>query len=213
MRAALTLPRTRLWVEFLVLFVGVPLVLAFALPPTMMWNVLAAATFAGVVLLHYTPGFEWTTLLTGRFDWIAFLAFTLVTAAASFAAVMIWMPEQLLVLPRAVPQVWLGIMIAYPLVSAIPQELVFRPLFFRRYGDLLPAGSALWINAALFSLAHLMYRDPIVLSMTFAGGVAFAWAYHVRGSFPLACAMHAVAGCIIFTSGLGRLFYSGAVGG
>ena len=26
----------------------------------------------------------------------------------------------------------------YPLLSALPQEIVFRPLFFRHYGALLP---------------------------------------------------------------------------
>ncbi len=38
-----------------------------------------------------------------------------------------------------------------------------------------------------------------------------AWAYAVKGSFPAALLLHALAGQIVFTSGLGVLFYHGAV--
>ena len=75
----------------------------------------------------------------------------------------------------------------YPLLSALPQELVFRPLFFRRYGHLFPDGRiALLANGALFGLAHLMFWNwPAVLLST-AGGLIFAHAYARRGSFALA---------------------------
>ena len=44
------------------------------------------------------------------------------------------------------------------------------------------------------------------------GSVAFAYAYAVKGSFPLAMLWHSLAGQIIFTVGLGRYFYNGAAG-
>jgi membrane protease YdiL (CAAX protease family) len=56
-----------------------------------------------------------------------------------------------------------------------------------------------------------MYWSWIVAAMTFAGGIAFAWAYARRGSFPLAVVLHAVAGQIVFLLGLGMFFYSGTV--
>ena len=100
----------------------------------------------------------------------------------------------------------------YPLLSALPQELIFRPLFFRRYGPVLPTGiGALWLNGAVFGFAHLMYWSWLVAVLTFAGGIAFAWAYERAGSFPLAVAFHAVAGWIVFAVGLGLFFYSGNV--
>jgi membrane protease YdiL (CAAX protease family) len=207
-------PRNRIglrWAEMLALFVGTPLVLAFLLPPSMMFTVLGVTTFAGIVLLHITPGFSWGELNRGQFDWRSLALLAAGTVATSAIAVMVLMPENALILPRTQTGLWLMIMLLYPLASALPQEVIFRPLFFRRYGDLMPAGSLIWVNAALFSLAHLMYWDVLVLAMTFCGGLAFAWAYHVRGSFWLAVVMHAVAGQIVFTSGLGRLFYSGAV--
>ena len=203
--------RIRRIAELLLLFVGVPLLLAFALPPTAMWSVLSVATAAGIVLLHLTPGFGWRDLLRGGILWGPTLLFALATVATAGAMTLWLMPEMLFILPREQTALWLTILVAYPLVSALPQEIVFRPLFFRRYGDLFPAGSGIWVNAALFALAHLMYWDWVVLAMTFSGGLAFAWAYERRGSFPTAVLMHALAGGIVFTLGLGRLFYSGAV--
>ncbi len=47
--------------------------------------------------------------------------------------------------------------------------------------------------------------------MTFFGGLAFAWAYEIRRSFPLAVLLHAVAGNLVFLTGLGLYFYSGNV--
>ncbi len=204
--------RLRLWAEFGILFVAAPLALALVLPPSAMFTVLGLATIAGMVLLHRTPGFDWADLLRGRVPWGAVAGIALASAAVSAAAVLLMFPSQFLALPLRVPQLWLMILLLYPFLSALPQEVVFRPLFFRRYGGLFPSGRvALVVNAAVFSLAHAMYGHPLVLAMTFAGGLAFAWAYEHRGSFLGAVLMHAVAGQVIFTSGLGRLFYSGAV--
>jgi membrane protease YdiL (CAAX protease family) len=213
--AAVAMPRLRLWAEFLVLFVGTPLVLAYALPPRAMFAVLGVMTAGGIILLHRTPGFHWTELLRGwgRIPWRFALGFVVLTATAAGAATLYLFPDSLLFLPRRAPGLWLTIMLAYPVVSALPQELLFRPLFFRRYGHLFPGrGAAVLANGALFALAHLMYGHPLVLAMTFAGGLVFGWVYAWRGSFPAAVLLHAVAGQIVFTAGLGRLFYSGAVG-
>ena len=89
---------------------------------------------------------------------------------------------------------------------------MFRVLWFRRYGAILPdGGPGLVLNAAVFSLAHLMYWSWIVAAMTFAGGLAFAWAYRRRGSFAMAVVLHAIAGQIVFALGLGMFFYAGNV--
>jgi len=104
------------------------------------------------------------------------------------------------------------ILIFYPILSALPQELVFRVLWYHRYAPILPGGwPGIILNAAVFSLAHLMYWSGIVAVMTFVGGLAFAWAYQRRGSFPMAVVMHALAGQIVFALGLGMFFYSGNV--
>jgi membrane protease YdiL (CAAX protease family) len=176
----------RLWAEFSLLYLGVPMVLAFALPPTAMFTVLGAATVVGLVLLHLTPGFDRRDLTAGRVPWLVIGLGALVTAAVAVGLTLWLYPRNLFYLPRQAPTIWLTIMLLYPLVSALPQELVFRPLFFRRYGALFPGRDlSLAVNAVVFALAHVMYRDPLVLAMTAAGGWVFAWIYAVRGSFIL----------------------------
>jgi len=203
-----------LWAEFLCLFLVLPVVVAVALPTGWMFPALFAFTALGVILLHVTPGFRWGDLVrgAGRIDWRLVGAFALATILCGGAVILTLRPEAFLILPRQQPGLMLMILLLYPVVSALPQELVFRPLFFRRYGTILPAGKpAILLNAAVFSLAHLMYWNWPALLMTFAGGLIFAHAYERQGNFPAAVVLHSVAGGILFALGLGVFFYTGFV--
>lgn len=207
-----TVARGRLWVEFLALYGGVPLVVAVVLPASSMFPALFAATALGLVLLHLTPGFDWRELGRGGVDWRVVAGFAAVTLVIALGVSWVTTGGRPLAFAAANPGLMLAILILYPILSALPQELVFRPLFFRRYGAILPEGTAgLVVNAAAFSFAHLMYWSWIVTAMTLAGGLAFAWAYRVKGSFRLAVVLHAAAGQIVFLLGLGMFFYSGNV--
>jgi hypothetical protein len=189
--------------------------LALALPPSAMLPLLFAVTLVGLALLARTSGFRWRELVRGwgRIDWRAVGAAGAVTAAVCGALVWLLVPGQALMLPRDMPGLWLTIMALYPLLSALPQEVVFRPLFFRRYGALFPSErAALLVNAAVFALAHLMFWNWVALALSFAGGLIFALGYLRRG-FPTAVALHAFCGAIVFTSGIGTFFYHGAVPG
>jgi uncharacterized protein len=203
-----------LWAEFVMLFVGTPLLVALVLPPAMMFAALGIMTVIGVLLMSRTNGFSWRHLRQGwqAVDRRVLLPFALATATAAVGLVVAFLPGRFLALPQASLVQWLAIMLLYPFFSALPQELIFRPLFFLRYGKLFGNKPvAIAANALVFSMAHLMYWHWIVLLMTLAGGVVFAWAYVIRQSFPLAFVLHSVAGQIIFTSGLGYLFWSGGV--
>ncbi len=211
--AELRASREALWAEFLGLFVVVPVATAVLLPPRAMFPVLFGFTLIGLWLLSRTPGFRWDELKRGwsAVRWPVVLGFAAVTLAVSVAVVQVAAPDAAFGLVREQPWLLAMIVLFYPFLSALPQELIFRPLFFRRYGKLLPAGALLVANAALFSLAHLMYWSVVVAAMTFAGGLVFGWAYRNRRSFPLAVVLHAVSGWVIFTVGLGVFFYSGNV--
>jgi membrane protease YdiL (CAAX protease family) len=205
--------RTARAVEFVALFVASPLAMALALPPDALFPALFAVTAVAAALLARTPGFAWGELARGRVDWR--LVWMAAAATAFVAGGLVWIlaPGQALALPRARPGLWLTILALYPVLSALPQELVFRPLFFRRYGTLFPStGAALVANGAVFALAHLMFWNWVAPVLTFAGGLIFAQAYLARG-FPTAVVLHAVCGGIVFTSGLGLYFYHGAVSG
>ena len=207
-------PVWRLWSEFVTLFVACPVILAVFLPPSAMLPVLAGVSGLGAILLHRTPGFRWRDLLEGwnRISWVALAGFVVVTVAACLLIQLTVLPDRWFALFRMSGWAWLVVMLLYPLLSALPQEVVFRPLFFRRYQPILPGHQcAMLLNALIFSLAHLLYWNVIVAVMTFAGGLVFAWAYEVRRSFPFAVILHAAAGNILFTLGTGFLFFTGAV--
>lgn len=204
--------RLRLALECVALFGAVPLAIAVLLPASTMFPALFAATAVGILLLHLTPGFRWGDLARGRIEWPAVGVFALVTLATALAVSWVTTDGRPLAFAQANPALLAMILVLYPVLSALPQELVFRPLWFRRYGALMPGGwHGIVLNAAVFSFAHLMYWSAIVAAMTFFGGLAFAWAYERRGSFAMAVAMHAIAGQIVFALGLGMFFYSGNV--
>lgn len=212
--AGARLSRIRLWAEFLSLYLATPLAVAFVFPPDAAFAVLFVMTAVGTLLLSLTPGFHWRALLGGGLArwWRETLAFVALTAIG-VATVTLWIaPERWLWLPTHVPWLWAAIMALYPLLSVLPQELLYRPLFFDRYGSLFPTqGVAIAVNAVAFGLMHLFFFNwPAVLMTTF-GGAAFAYAYAVRGSFGLACLWHALAGQLVFTLGLGVFFYHGAI--
>ncbi|MES0863054.1 CPBP family intramembrane glutamic endopeptidase [Ruegeria sp. SCPT10] len=214
---ALTTPPvalTRLRFEFCLFFIAAPLAIAVFLPPNWMFPALFAFTGLGILLLHATPGFRWAELRYGWANWsLRELAlFAGATAAFCIALIYVTRPDAAFALLRYRPELLAFIWVGYPLLSALPQELLFRPLFFRRYHALLPEGRrADLLNAAIFSFAHLMYWSWIVAIMTFVGGLFFSWAYRKRGSFFYAVLLHAIAGNIIFAVGLGVYFYSGNV--
>lgn len=200
--------------ETVLLFLILPIIMAVFLPRGWLFPVLFGFTLCGGVLLALTPGFRWRSLIEGwgTVRWLPVLAVVGITAGVSMLVMTQTRPDALFFMLRERPEFMLVIALLYPILSALPQELLFRPLWFRRYGDLLPDGRVgLILNAAAFSFAHLMYWSWVVATMTFAGGLVFAWAYEVKKSFPLAVVLHSVAGIVLFAFGMGVYFYSGAV--
>ncbi|MCQ0971184.1 CPBP family glutamic-type intramembrane protease [Paracoccus sp. TK19116] len=205
--------RRRLWAEFAALYIGAPLAIALFLPPRQMFTALILFSLAGLVLLWRTGGFEWRSLFRGwrRIPWGEVALIAVLTLVTGVAILWLTRPGALFGILRTRPEFMLVIWSLYPLLSALPQELIFRPLFFHRFGSLFPdMRVALLVNAAIFSFAHLMYWSVIVTILTFAGGLVFARAYVQRG-FPAAWVLHAVAGNVIFAVGMGYYFYTGNV--
>ena len=204
-----TLRRNIRWAELLILFVALPIVMAFAIQPTRMWAVLLSAGALAIILLHFTDEFRWDDLTIGPVKWRQTLALGMITFGVACALCWWLLPDRLFLLLRERPVLLPVLVIVYPLVLVLPQELIFRPLFFKRYGALFQSENmAIAANACLFSFAHLMCFHWVVFLMTFIGSFIFARGY-LRGSFPQAMADHSITGLAIFASGLGWLFFSG----
>lgn len=204
----------RLWIEFLVLFVGVPVLMALYFGHYPLFGAVLLLTVVAALLLATTPGFRWAELrqLPGRSAIWPGIWLIAVTTLACLAVAYWLVPERVLEFPRNRPHLWAMVMIAYPVASALPQELIFRPLFFRRYGALFGTSAvAVVVNALVFGLGHLFYMNAVTIGLTVLAGGVFALAYQRHG-FLAAVILHAVAGQIVFTSGLGVYFYHGAIG-
>lgn len=197
-------------VEFAALYAGLPLVMALAMPADWLWPVLLGVTVVAVGLLARTPGFRWGELVRGRVDWGQVAVVGLATAAACGLLVWWLVPGQFLSLPRRATGLWLAFMALYPFLSALPQELTFRALFFRRYAGLFPSRRvAVAVNGLVFALAHLMFWNWVAVGFCLVGGVTFAVAYLGRGGFLQALVLHAICGAIVFSSGLAIFFHHG----
>ncbi len=110
------------------------------------------------------------------------------------------------------------IMLAYPIFSVYPQELIFRTFFFHRYACLFRTPAMMIFASALsFGWAHVMFDNPrvpwdaeLAVAFTFVGGLLFAWTYQRARSTAAAWLEHALFGDWVWTVGMGTLFYAGA---
>ncbi|MDA8645624.1 CPBP family intramembrane metalloprotease, partial [Amylibacter sp.] len=170
---------------------------------------LSMSAFAGVILLYFTKGFFWRSL-TGSIKIKPIIILGVITFICASLICWIILPERFWFIIINAPYVMVAIAILYPIFLVIPQELIYRALFFERYGHLFSSQrQAIFINALLFSFGHLMYWHIVVWFMTFIGSFIFSYAYLRPNGFMQTIALHSIAGIAIFASGLGWLFYSG----
>ena len=127
-----------------------------------------------------------------------------------FGAAIYWLrPGDLFAFPRHNPRMWVVVMVLYPLLSAWPQEIIFRAFFEHRYRRLL--GPALVVTSAVaFAWVHILFRNWLAVVLTFPAGLLFMTTYRRRRSLACSTIEHALWGDLVFTIGLGRYFYSGS---
>ena len=65
----------------------------------------------------------------------------------------------------------------YLFFSVIPQELIFRFLFFHRYSDYFNKYEILFINSLIFCFCHIIYFDIYILLFSFFGNLLFTFNY------------------------------------
>lgn len=106
------------------------------------------------------------------------------------------------------PLLWLAILFIYSVFSVYPQELIFRTFFFQRYEGLFKSKALfIFINAIVFSLAHLFFRNTLVLAITFLGGLLFGLTFYKTKSTLFVTIEHAIYGCWLFTVGMGNMLW------
>jgi membrane protease YdiL (CAAX protease family) len=143
-------------------------------------------------------------------NWNQFWKETLVKLAviAVLTIFFVWFTdrESLFIVLINKPFKWLVLLFIYTLFSVYPQELIYRTFYFQRYQDLFKNEKFfIFLNAVVFSLAHLFFKRPLVLFITFLGGLLFALTFQKTKSTLLVSIEHAIYGCWLFTVGMGEM--------
>jgi len=193
------------WLEWGTLFVGVPMLLFLNLTPVNRYVFLALATlYALAVVLTEKPRF--VAVDRPRPQYLAIRIPAIVTLIFLFS----WLayPADFLSTPQMHPKAWLLILIFYPLVSALPQEFLYRRFYFWRYRDMFSTSVLLLAsNVLLFAFMHIIYDNMVAVCLSLLGGGVFALSYRLTGRLLPVWMEHSIYGLAVFTSGLGQFFY------
>jgi membrane protease YdiL (CAAX protease family) len=201
------------WFELVALFVAAPLILRVTPARLLIPQIVVGAAGCLAMLLRDRT-FDRRRLwgLSGQGRALRRAALRFLVLAPLLAGLIAWLrPDAFADLPRNRPLIWGMVMVAYPILSVYPQELIFRTYFFHRYQGILANESALAIGSALaFGWAHVVLGNGIAMALSTVGGLMFAGTYARSHSTAAVGIEHALWGCAVFTMGLGSFFYAGA---
>jgi len=200
-------------IELIGLYVLLPLIFYFQwLAKPYFLLVLFLVLIYATLLLHSTKHFITAQLWQlGETRYLKTILLRFVLSAILLTTFTYYFyPELFLRFPSQRPQLWLIVMVLYPILSAYPQEIISRVFFFQRYADFFPSSITLIVvNAALFAWMHILFGNWIAIILSFIGGLLFAHTYYRTGSVLLVTIEHALYGNLLFTIGLGWFFYHG----
>jgi membrane protease YdiL (CAAX protease family) len=207
--------RPRLALEFAVIFVAVPLLAGWQGQFLRRWVVPQLLLLAGIflALLWRDPSFDRQQMRAVPRDWRRSLLRIVVFLVLGGAALVYLASRSgidLFFFPRERPFLWLLVLMLYPLLSALAQEIIFRVFLFHRYRRLFPDPRLMMlVSASAFALAHLQLGNLPAPVLTFLGGLMFAYTFGTTRSLPMVTLEHGLWGDWIFTLGLGVYFYGG----
>ncbi len=195
------------WVEFLAIFFVLPVLGIFGDAVNSLPVITTLIFGFSVLLLSMTRSFHWGDLLPVDVfsEWRLFVGVSLGFAAASFLVTVTLFPGMLFSASGHV----ILMLVAFPLLTALPIEIVCRALFFRRFGYLFQSErSAIICGACASALIYLMISESISgACFGFVVGLVLGWTYLRTGQFILNVALHWVASLCIWLIGPGLLIF------
>lgn len=208
--------RAWLFIEMMAIFISAPLIvyeLAYTYRFPLL-EVLLPLAIPFILFLFIDRSFSWLQLLKTWFSLkVALEIIFLFLILGGLLSYWAWesAPSRFLYFPNARFDLWLMIMVLYPLVSVTTQEIVYRVFFFHRYGDLFGNQRlvAILFSSCLFAFSHIIFQSWVSIAISFVGGLLFAYRYDKSRSFWAVFIEHSLYGNLIFTVGLGRYFFTG----
>lgn len=208
--------RLKLWCEMLVLFAVLPLAVCAMLYDMSTWLMPLLCAVGGVclVVLLSDHNFQRIRLHNVQAFQSSFTQVLkmFVPGASVIALAIYWFwPEYFLALPTQNPSLWLATLLVYPVISVIPQEIIFRTYFFHRYKHILPSKRKRWaLSSFFFGAAHVVYGNWIAVILSGFGGLLFGYRYMKSRSTLAVVFEHTLWGSFLFTVGMGSFFLSKA---
>jgi len=194
--------------ELFILFVALPIAMAidFSIGIKFIMGVLAFIYVIYILLKVEKRSIRISKSIKWKLFWRTTVLKLLLIALITFFYVWLTDRSQLFIVIRTKPVLWFVILFIYSFLSVYPQELVYRTFFFQRYQSLITKDNLfIFINAILFSLGHLFFRNTLVIILTFLGGLLFAFTFNNTRSTFLVSIEHAIYGCWLFTIGMGTM--------
>lgn len=194
--------------EFSILFVLFPVSLAINYT---IWIKMLIGVSGFIYVIYYLLNVEKNKfIISSNINWkkfwkVTFIKLLLIVVITTF---YVWITDnsQLFIVVKTKPLLWVIILFVYSLLSVYPQELLYRTFFFQRYQSLFNNEKLfLFINAVIFSLGHLFFKNALVIVLTFLGGLLFAFTFNKTKSTLLVSIEHAIYGCWLFTVGMGTM--------
>lgn len=193
--------------EFYILFILLPISFTLNYP---IWMKLSIGFLGFLYVVYVLLKIEKMPFkIAKNLDWNRFWKRTLLKfiVIASLTLCFVWVTDKsaLFQVLQNKPK-WLLILVVYSVFSVYPQELIYRTFYFQRYEGIFSNKYAgIFINAIVFSLAHIIFQNTLVHVMTFLGGLVFAFTYYKTKSTLLVSIEHAVYGCWLYTVGMGEM--------
>lgn len=204
------------WLEFTLIFVSLPLLGFFLRAYLANWLIPALIILMAVcgMLLLSDPHFKRFRLTSfGQFSAVKRRLFSFFFLGALFSGMFygIMNQENWFSLPRNSFNDWLMLLLLYPILSVMPQELIFRTYFFHRYKRIMPSKTVrIIVSASVFALAHIVYANVLAVLLAFLGGLLFSYTYAQSRSTFVCVIEHSLWGLWMFTLGLGNVLDAGA---
>lgn len=194
--------------ELFILFVLLPISLVITYPIELKASfILIGFIYISIILLRVEKiSFKVKSSIDWKAFWKRILLLFLGVILITTLYVFIIDSNKLFCVVLNKPLLWIAILGVYTLLSVWPQEIIYRTFFFARYESLFQNKKLfIFINAILFSLAHLFFRNRLVIVLTFIGGLLFAYTYYKTKSTFLVSIEHALYGNWLFTVGMGEM--------
>ena len=195
-------------IEFFSIFIVAPIVMVLEFPIAIKLGIgLIGFIYIVFILLRVEKNrFKMRKNLNWKSFWQQVLKHLVLIAIITIAYVYVTDKTKLFNVMLDNSKLWIFILFFYSLFSVYPQELIYRTFYFQRYEELFKSKKLfLFLNAVVFSLAHIFFRNTLVMLLTFIGGLLFALTFNKTRSTLMVSIEHAIYGCWLFTVGMGEM--------